>query len=91
MSRERAEKASEPAATGMHTTTRTQWPLIAVLWGWRCSCGATEDPRHFSPDLADAAAQRRRCGPAVTPSKRGGAWSPLVVARSKSPKRTETA
>lgn len=37
-----------------HTTQRTQWPVVAVLW--RCSCGEREDPRHFSPNLADAAA-----------------------------------
>lgn len=45
-----------------HRTERTQWPLVAVLWGWRCSCGAAEDPRHFSPDLADPAARRHEEG-----------------------------
>ena len=51
--------------TAGHVTTRTQWPLVAVLWGWRCTCGVKEDPRHFSSEAADqaAAANTAEAGP----------------------------
>lgn len=45
-----------------HSTTRTQWPVVAVLWGWRCACGAKEDPRHFTPEAADQAAAAHTAG-----------------------------